>query len=102
MYALQAENRKRVEEVRELQKASAARRRLYGLLMLKAVTACRWQHAFHPCSPLQTPPYQALSDAHTFLFEERERLLALTAENDSECCRVGASVSPHIRHAHLL
>ena len=27
---------------------------------------------------------QALSDAHIFLFEERERLLAVTADNDSE------------------
>ncbi|EFN52358.1 hypothetical protein CHLNCDRAFT_138772 [Chlorella variabilis] len=44
-YKLQAENRKRTDEVRELQKA--------------------------------------LSDAHTYLFEERERLLALQAENDS-------------------
>lgn len=26
---------------------------------------------------------QALSDAHTYLFEERERLLALQAENDA-------------------
>ena len=27
-------------------------------------------------------PMQALSDAHAFLFEERQRLLALQAEND--------------------
>ncbi|PSC73064.1 Coiled-coil domain-containing 77 [Micractinium conductrix] len=45
VYALQAENRKRTDEVRELQKA--------------------------------------LSDAHTYLFEERERLLALQADCDA-------------------
>jgi len=28
------------------------------------------------------PPPQALSDAHAFLFEERQRLLTLQAEND--------------------
>lgn len=32
---------------------------------------------------------QALSDAHTFLFEERERLLAVTADNDSEWVQPG-------------
>ncbi|KAL4422700.1 hypothetical protein ABPG75_008897 [Micractinium tetrahymenae] len=45
VYTLEAENRKRTDEVRELQKA--------------------------------------LSDAHTYLFEERERLLALQAECDA-------------------
>jgi coiled-coil domain-containing protein 77 len=44
LHRLEWENRKRADEVRELQKA--------------------------------------LSDSHTYLFEERERLLALQAEND--------------------
>lgn len=51
---------------------------------------------------------QALSDAHTFLFEERERLLAVTAENDSglDGCWIPcdhaamlAALPCHVQHA---
>lgn len=39
---------------------------------------------FHHCLNIFTtnPTAQALSDAHNFLFDERQRLLALQAEND--------------------
>lgn len=35
-----------------------------------------------PSPPPSPPPLQALSDAHTHLFEERQRLLDIQAEND--------------------
>lgn len=45
------------------------------LLLLSATPASAW-------ACLQPLPPQALSDAHNFLFDERQRLLALQAEND--------------------
>jgi hypothetical protein len=70
VYKLQAENRKRTDEVRELQKVSSLVLCPPAAVAAQLTTSCM-------------SPAQALSDAHTYLFEERERLLALQAENDT-------------------
>ena len=70
LYRLNTECRMRMEEVRELQKASSGPRR-----PPPPRPAIHW-----PIPRLAS--LQALSDAHTYLFEERERLLKLQADND--------------------
>ena len=71
LHRLDWENRRRADEVRELQKASTC---------LDLKHSC---HAHAQCiMQCLMCNIQALSDAHAFLFEERQRLLALQAEND--------------------
>lgn len=108
MYALEAENRKRTDEVRELQKVweqllaagcvvgSSHRpfQVLHSALLLCVHKGLDHAQSGAPrCLKEPSPPTphphpkpkhapQALSDAHTYLFEERERLLALQAECD--------------------
>lgn len=88
MYALEAENRKRVDEVRELQKVGCCSRRHHASI----IKPCHHQACmlYPPPAALHARPQlsrralmQALSNAHTYLFEERERLLALQAESDA-------------------
>lgn len=91
VYALEAENRKRTDEVRELQKVGAATRGSAHSFS-HALNLCATPQTAAPQAPAHTPlaarakcsspALQALSDAHTYLFEERERLLALQAECD--------------------
>lgn len=72
MHALQWETRKRAEEVRELQKVRSK----------QAPTIFQQPPPSGPLHLNTTELTQALSDAHNFLFDERQRLLALQAEND--------------------
>lgn len=103
VHRLEWENRKRVDEVKELQKVSccgglrtagdgcSSIQRAHALepcsSQLFSLLHASLQHATHmpdapapPVTPL--PTGQALSDAQQFLFEERQRLLLLQAEND--------------------
>jgi coiled-coil domain-containing protein 77 len=77
LHRLSWENRKRAEEIRELQKVSAV-----GEFETFEGESAWLSSTFRVEGPEPVLcVLQALSDAHNFLFEERQRLLALQASH---------------------